>query len=166
VDSFFLENFGRADAFPSGGDLDQNAVARNAVLLIDIDELASLGDAALRVERKARISLGGDPPWDDLKDFQAEGYEDVIDDILDLRMAGETGAFAIRENLVEDIGIGGLGRGLENETGIGSRVLRLELPHGFEIAGVRDDFREFLKLIELAQLRGGWLGDCVAHNVS
>ena len=60
----------------------------------------------------------------------------------------------------------GFGRGLENEAGIGRRVLRLELPHGFEIAGVRDDFREFLKLIELAQVCGGWLGDGGAHNFS
>ena len=99
-----------------------------------------------------------------MKDFHAEGHEDVIDDVLDLRVAGETGAFSIRENLVEDIGIVGFGRGLENEAGIGRRVLRLELPHGFEIAGIRDDFREFLKLIELAQFCGRWLGGCGAHN--
>jgi hypothetical protein len=116
-------------------------------------------------ERRASVSVET-RPRDDFEDFEAEAHEHVIDDILDLRVAGEAGAFAIRQNLVQDIGIGGFGRGLENEAGIGRRILRLEFPHGFEIAGIRDDFREFLKLIELAQFRGGWLGGCGAHNVS
>ena len=61
----------------------------------------------------------------------------------------------VSDDLVQDVGVMRLGRGLKDQGRIRRRILRLELPHRLEIAGVGDYLRELLELVELAQAGGG-----------
>ena len=88
VDAFLFEHFGGLDAFPGGGDLDEDAVAGVAFLFVGGDELARLGDGALGVERKAGVHFGGDAAGDDLEDFQAEEDQDAVENRLGECRAG------------------------------------------------------------------------------
>ena len=84
VDSLFLENFRRADSLPGRGDFDQDAIAGDAVLFVEGDELTPLLDAPFGIEGEAGVRLGRDAAGHDLQDLQPEGDEHVIDDILHL----------------------------------------------------------------------------------
>ena len=84
VDAFLLELLGGADALPGGGDLDEDALAVDAVGLIKADQPAGLLDGALGVEREPGIDLGRDAARDDLEDLLAEGDEQAIDAGFDL----------------------------------------------------------------------------------
>ncbi len=44
VDAFLLQDLGGADAFPGGGELDEDALAGDAGLIVEGDDLAGLGD--------------------------------------------------------------------------------------------------------------------------
>ena len=158
VDAFLFQHLGGFDALPRRSDLDQNAVAREAGLFIERDELAALGDGARGVERQARVGFRRDATGDDLEDFETEGDEDAVHRGVHIRRSGD--------GLIHDRGVLRLGRGGEDERGIRGRVLRLESAHGLEIARVGDDLGEFLERIELAQFGGGGcFGGGGAHGV-
>ena len=163
VDAFLFQHLGGPDPLPGGRDLDQDAIPRNPLRLVERDELAALCDRPRSVKRQACVGFGGDAAGDDFENLHAERNEQVVDHILDLRRAGEPAAFALREHLVQNVGIGRLRRRLENERGIRGRVLRLKLAHRLEVAGVGNDGGELLELVELARLRGGRGGG--AHGV-
>src|SRR5437762_1444382 len=90
-------------------------------------------------EGEARVGFRRDAAWDDLENFEAEADEHIVHHVLDLRVAGEAAAFAIGDDLIEDVRVFRLGRGLKNEARVGGRVVRLVLAHRLEIAGVGDD---------------------------
>src|SRR5437588_736956 len=72
VDALFLELLGRADALPGRGDLDQDTLAIDALFLVEIDQVTSLAQGRLGVERESSVNLGRDPSGDDLEDLLAE----------------------------------------------------------------------------------------------
>jgi len=51
VDAFLGDDLGGLDTFPGGGDLDQDAVLADALLFIEGDDFAGLGDGRFGVER-------------------------------------------------------------------------------------------------------------------
>ena len=67
VDALVLEHLGGADAFPGRGDLDQDALAADAALLVGGDDRAGLGDRRLGVEGEVGIDLGRDPARHDAR---------------------------------------------------------------------------------------------------
>ena len=75
----------------------------------------------------------------------------MLDDVFDLRCAGEPGVFPIRDHFIEQMRIFFLLRRGVDQTRIGRGVLRLEFLDRLEIARVGDDFGKFLQLIELTQ---------------
>src|ERR1700730_2421604 len=58
-----------------------------------------------------------------------------------------------------------LGRGI-HQTRIRSCVFRFEFLDRFKISRIGNDFRKFLQLLELIQLRFCFFGDCGAHKLS
>ena len=65
VDAFLLEDFRGADAFPGGGDLDEDALAADAGVIVFRDDLMGLRDGGLGVVGEAGVNLGGDAAGDD-----------------------------------------------------------------------------------------------------
>ena len=82
VDSFLLQPLGRPDALPGAGDLDQNALAADAFLLIQRDELAGLGDGALSIEAQAGGDFGGNAAGNHFQNFASEQHEKAIDELF------------------------------------------------------------------------------------
>ena len=85
VDALVLELLGGPDALPGAGDLDQDALAVDARLLVHADQLAGLGQGALGVEAEAGIDLGRDAAGDDLEDLAAEVDEQLVHERLGAR---------------------------------------------------------------------------------
>ena len=118
--------------------------------------MASFFDRSLRVKRQPCISLRRDSPRHDFKDVTAEGDQEVVDDVFNLRGAAEPAAFAVRDHLREEVRVILFLRRGKDQTWIGRGVLRFEILDRLEIAGIGDHFRKFLQLIELAQFRFGF----------
>ena len=153
IDAVLLQNFRSLDAFPGGGDLDQNALAPNAVFFIQINDMARLRDRGRRVKGEAGIDFRAHATGNDLEDFRTEIYEDAIHDGIHQRRAAQWGAFVIRDGLVHQRLVFRLLRCGENERWIRGGVLRLVSAHGFEIAGVGDHDGVLFELIELVHKR-------------
>ena len=73
VNAFLLEHFGGANAFPCGGDLDEDAIAADVGLLIHADDVARLRDGFFGVVGEACINFRGDAAGDDRENLFAEG---------------------------------------------------------------------------------------------
>ena len=79
VDAFLLEDLGGLDAFPGGGELDEDALAGDAGGLVLRDDVAGGLDGLLGVVGEAGVDLGGDAAGDDLEDLLAEGYGEGLE---------------------------------------------------------------------------------------
>ena len=73
VDALFLEDLGGADTLPGGGELDEDALAGDAGLVVLGDDVVGGGDGALGVVGEAGVDLGGDAAGDDVENLAAEG---------------------------------------------------------------------------------------------
>ena len=120
-----------------------------AFLFVGGDELVRLGDGGRGVEGEAGVDFGGDAAGDDLEDFQAEEDEDAVEDRFGEGRAGDAGGLHFVHGLFDEVLVFRFGGGLEDERGVGRRVLRLVGFHRLEIAGVGDDGRRLLQLVEL-----------------
>lgn len=69
VDAVFLKDFCGTDAFPGGGNFDQDAFAVDASFFVKGNEFAGFGCGGGGVEGEAGIDLSGDASGDDLEDF-------------------------------------------------------------------------------------------------
>ena len=150
VDAFLLKSGGGLDAFPCGGDFDEDAIAGDAVLFVHGDELAGLGDGAGGIEREAGVDFSGDAAGDDFEDFLTEEDEDAVDDAFDEGVGGEGGTFEFCDGLIDEGAVLRFFRGLEDEGWVGGGVLGEEGAHGFEVTGVCDYGGELLEGFELS----------------
>lgn len=151
-----LENLGCLDALPRGSNLDQDAVLRDAFLLVQlpagqpsirrptgsgsyVDDVEGLSDGLLGVEREARVNLRRDLAWDDLQDLLAELHEQAVQGRVHLRVDVFAVVLAVLYRRVHELAILGLFRGGEDQGRVGGSILRLVLVDGREVAGVADD---------------------------
>jgi hypothetical protein len=77
-----LKKFGCPDALPGAGDLDQDAFTRRALLLIQRDELARLGNRRRGIEAQARGDLRGDAAGNHFEDFTSEQNKKTINELF------------------------------------------------------------------------------------
>ncbi len=70
MDAFLFANRGGLCAFPGRGDLDEHALAVDAELLVEADEVAGLLDGGFGVEGKAGVDFGGNATGDDVEDLR------------------------------------------------------------------------------------------------
>src|SRR6202030_2601285 len=86
VDALLLENLRGFDALPRGGQLDENAIARNAGLVVQSDDCAGFGYGLVDIVGEAGVDLGGDTAGDDLEYLETEGNfegpEGLCSDVL------------------------------------------------------------------------------------
>jgi hypothetical protein len=81
VDAFLLKNLRSSNALPGAGDLDQDAFARHALLLIERDELACLGDRRRGIKAQAGGDLRGYAARDHFENLTSEQDEKPIDEL-------------------------------------------------------------------------------------
>ncbi len=75
-----LQLFSRFNAFPSGGDLNQNPLAFDAGIFVHFDELPRLGHRRFAVERQPGVDLGRNAAGHDLENLFAEIDEQPVDE--------------------------------------------------------------------------------------
>ena len=108
-----------------------------------------LAISACGVERKIRVGLGRNPAGNDLQNVHAEQDQEIIHDLAEQRFARRAGFARIGDGFGDQLLVGRHLRGLENQRRIGRGILRGVLLERDVIAGVGDDFREPLQLVEL-----------------
>ena len=95
-----------------------------------IDDVESLVDRGLGVERESSIDLGGDLAGDDLQDLGAELNEEVVESRFDLGIEVTTLPLGLSDGVVDQGRILGLLGGGEDEGGVGGGILGLVLANG------------------------------------
>ena len=143
ADAFLFQDGGGADAFPGGGDLDQHALAGNAGVRIQGDQVAALGDCTFRVERQAGIDFGRDAAGDDLQDFLAKRDQQAVDDF------GIGGIRMVAHGLFQQRLVFILLHGLQDQRRVRRRVARRVGLNRLEVAGVGHHGSKLLQLFEL-----------------
>jgi hypothetical protein len=104
-----------------------------------LDDVQGLLNAGLLVEGEAGVHLGRDLAGHDLQDLAAELHEQVVQGGVDLLVDGLAMLLAVRNRLVDELGVLGLLGGGEDEGRVGGGVLRLVLADGGEVTAVADD---------------------------
>lgn len=84
LDTLRFELLGSKDTLVSGGDLDQDSVLVNTLLLVKSNNLVGLVDSGLGVERELGVNLGGNSTGDDLQDLSTELDEESVHGVLGL----------------------------------------------------------------------------------
>ncbi len=148
VDALALEVRGGPDALPRAAHLDQDPLARDARALVEADQLARLGDGARRVEAEARIHFRRHPARHDLQDLAAEVDGEPIHERFRPARLGQAQAPRVGQGGLDERPVLRLLRRLQEERRIGRGVLRPELPHGLDVAGVGDDGGDLLQGVE------------------
>src|SRR5262249_5531392 len=138
VDAILLQDAGGLDAFPGGGELDEDALASDAVFGVGVDEEAAFGDEGVRVKGKFGAGFGGDAMGHGFEDLEAEINEDQTQRVG----SGEAGLPGVGDGFGDDGFIFRVGGGFENEAGIGGGVLGGEFLEVAEVSGVGDDAGE------------------------
>jgi hypothetical protein len=124
-------------------DLDQHALARHAGRLVQMHQSQGAHDGGTGVERQTRVDLGGHASRYDLEDRAAEAHQQVVDHLVHRLPV------ARRHGLRQQRRVSTLLHRLDDERRIGRRVARREARQLVEVAGIGDDGRVLLELVEL-----------------
>ena len=79
-----LQDLRRLDALPGGGELDQHPFLGHAELLVQGDQLQSLGHLAILVKAESRVHLSGDAALHHLEDLGSKPDKHLVHGDLDL----------------------------------------------------------------------------------
>jgi hypothetical protein len=134
-----LQDVSGLDTLPGGGDLDENAVLGDTSLLVQLDDVQSLINGGLGVERPASINLGGNLSGDNVENLRAELDEQVVEGGVDLSVNITALLLTLLNGSVDQAGIFGLLGSSEDEGGVGGSILGLVLVNGGKVTGVAND---------------------------
>lgn len=101
--------------------------------------MKSLLDRTLLVEGETGVHLGGDLARYYLQDLTTELDKEVVKGGVDLLLNVLAMLLAIRDGLVDELGVFGLLGGGEDEGRVGGGVLRLVLADGGKVTRVADN---------------------------
>lgn len=125
-----LEDLGSLDTLEGRGDLDEDTLLANALLLVELNEVKGLVDRGLGVEGEASIDLGRNLAGDDLENLLAELDEEAVESIVDLGIDAATLLLGEGNGVVDELGVLGLLGGGQDQRGVGGGILRLVLVDG------------------------------------
>lgn len=126
-----LELSSSLDTLVGGGDLDENSVLGDTLGLVEVNELESLLDGGVLVERESGVNLGGDSAGDDLQNLGTELDEELVKSNLNLLLGVRGLALGVGNGLVNELGVLGLLGGGEDERRVGGSILGLVLGDGW-----------------------------------
>lgn len=143
-----LENLGGLDTLPGGGNLDQDAVLGDALLLVElgrvselssretedayIDDLEGLVDGSLGVKGELGVNLGGDTAGNDLENLLAKLDEEAVEGVVNLSVDVTALGLGVGDGIVNQLGVLGLLGSGEDERRVGGGILGLVLVDGWE----------------------------------
>jgi hypothetical protein len=150
-----LQDLGGLDALPCRGELDEDALLIDALLLVElvllvtsceslnnytyVNDAQGLVYGGLGVEGETRVDLGGDLSGYNLENFLAELDQQVVKRAVNLLLDILSVLLAELDSGVDQLLVlFFLGRG-EDERGVGRRILGLVLVDGRKVTGVADD---------------------------
>jgi hypothetical protein len=149
VDAFGFEDLRGLDAFPCGGELDEDALVADAGFVVLLDDVARCGEGSFGVVAEACVDFGGDATGNDVENLTAEGYGESLE--------GSGGDFFIvgvgvllagsLEYVVDDGLVLGHAGSSGDERGVGGRVGGLVLLDGVDVTGIRHDGGHRFELI-------------------
>jgi hypothetical protein len=96
-----------------------------------LNEVKSLVDGGLGIERVSGINLSRDLAGDDLENLLAELDKKTVESIIDLLVDGATLLLSVVNGDIDQLGVLGLLGGSENERRVGGGILRLVLANGY-----------------------------------
>jgi len=104
-----------------------------------INDVKSLRDGSIGVERESGVDLGGNLARNNLQDLLAELDKKAVESCVNLIIVILAVLAAVGNSGIDKLGVLGLLGGSENERRIGSGVLRLVFGNGSKITRVADD---------------------------
>ena len=143
VDAAPLQPLCGADAFPRGGNLDEHALHRHALGLIQLDQALGAGVSGVFVKRQARVHFSGNAPRNQRQDFAAKAHQQPVGHFVQRPAAMRC------HGLRQQRRVFGLLHGLENERRVGGGVLRLKLRQLAKVARVGHHGSELPERVEL-----------------
>ena len=151
MDAFALQLLCGTDPLPGRGNLDEHPIAADAGVVIETDQLTSLGHRGLGIEAQTSVHFSGHPSGHDLENLLTEGDADLIQCFSHNgfgRGGGSQQSPRFLQGAINQLLVGGdLGR-RKNQRGVGGRVTGSELLDGIDIAGVGDHHGHGGKLVE------------------
>jgi hypothetical protein len=81
VDPFFFQDLGSPDPFPGGGNFNQHPLGIRPCCLVELDEMAGLGNRSCRVVGEAGIYLGRDAARNNGQNAHAKGHRQLVDGV-------------------------------------------------------------------------------------
>jgi hypothetical protein len=139
VNTFFFEYFGSLNAAPCGSDFDEHTLARNAGLLILLDDGTGCCHRFLRVIGEACIHLGRDAAFDNAKNFGAEcdceALKGELSDVCVLRVRSQVFLCA-QQHIIYNLRILRHLCGRGDQRRVCGGVLRLKFFNGLEVTGI------------------------------
>lgn len=104
-----------------------------------LNDAEGLLDGDVLVEGETGVNLSGDLAGDDLQDLATELDEQVVEGDVDLLVDVLAVLLAVRDSLVDELGVLGLLGSGEDEGRVGGGILGLVLANGGEVTRVADD---------------------------
>ena len=98
----------------------------------DLDDLQSLVDGSLGVERETGVNLGRNLAGDDLEDLTTELNQESVESIVDLLVQAATLLLGEVDGGIDQLGVLGLLGGSEDKRGVGGGILGLVLSDACE----------------------------------
>src|SRR5271165_2573294 len=139
VDAFLFKLLGGTDAFPCGGDLDEDALLRNALIGVKADDVVRHLYSACGVVGQACVDFGGYTAGNNRENLLSEGDGHVLEGLLGDGLVG--GVFTqlllgFLQDAVDDGLILRHLRGGGYQGRIGGRILRFHLLNRFDVTGI------------------------------
>lgn len=125
-----FELAGGLDTLVSGGNLDEDTVLADSLLLVELDNLESLSNGALLVKGESGIDLGRDTSGDNLENLGAKLDKQKVEGLLSLLGSSARGLGGGGHGAVNESSVLGLFRSGENQRRVGGGVLGLVLGNG------------------------------------
>ncbi|ENN87512.1 hypothetical protein RHSP_43945 [Rhizobium freirei PRF 81] len=136
VDAFLLQHFGGTDAFPGGGELDEDAITLDAALLVGSDDGAGLGERGLRIERQVGVDFGRNTTGNETGKRCADGDCQTVGNGSRNRFGGTALPLAPSDGFLDRIGEHRRAERLQHDGRVGGAIHRLEARDGLDIAGI------------------------------
>ncbi|MPM34244.1 hypothetical protein SDC9_80826 [bioreactor metagenome] len=143
MDAALLQLACGLNALPGGGNLDEHAINVHALGLVELNDALGARHRRCGVERQSGIHFGRYTAGDDRQNLAAEAHDEPIHQLTYLAAAPAGHA------LLQQRRIFGLLHGLQDQRGIGRRVLRLESAELVKVSGVSDNGGELFESFEL-----------------
>jgi hypothetical protein len=123
-----------------------------------VNDVESLCDGGLCVEREAGVNLSGDLAGNNLEDLATELNEETVKGSINLVILVLAVLLSVLNGIVNELGVLGLLCGGEDQGRVGGGILRLVLVDGSKVTRVTDDSLILFLVMFCVSSDDGWWG--------